>query len=498
MKYKSTRDYSKNPAYTTSADAIKRGLAPDGGLYMPESLPKLTDKDIDKLSEMKYYERAAYILSLFLDDYNYDTLLSDCKEAYSEERFPGKDKNISDPAPLVSLGENIFSLELWHGPTCAFKDMALQIMPRLLSRALEMSEEKRTAHILVATSGDTGKAALEGYKDVNGIKITVFYPVDGVSPMQKRQMATQEGNNVDVCAVYGNFDDAQSGVKKIFADNELREKAASNGVFFSSANSINWGRLAPQIVYYVSAYCDLISMGEIKNGDSVNVCVPTGNFGNIFAAYIAKRMGLPIDKLICASNSNCVLTDFIRTGEYNRLRSFCKTMSPSMDILISSNLERLIYTLGGAEITAALMNELSVNGKYTVPENLFNMVQDNFKGYFCSEEETADIIHQTFDKRGYLADPHTAVGIGSAEKYMKETGDSKKIILASTASPYKFPADVLKSLGVSFESDDPSAHIAMLEKYTSTSAPNALVRALSLPVRFTKTINPAEMSEVIF
>ncbi|MBQ4066071.1 MAG: threonine synthase, partial [Clostridia bacterium] len=364
MKYVSTRDVSASPIGVNAAEAIKKGLAPDRGLYMPTDIPSICAEDLIALAELPYEKRACEILSMFLTDYNKEALLADCTEAYSEKRFPG------GAAPLVHIGDSIYSLELWHGPTCAFKDMALQIMPRLLSSALKMTGEEKRAHILVATSGDTGKAALEGYKDVDGIDITVYFPVDGVSTMQKMQMTTQAGDNVNVMAVRGNFDDAQNGVKAIFADADLAERADKNGFFFSSANSINWGRLAPQIVYYISAYCDLMKAGSISCGDKINVCVPTGNFGNIFAAYIAKTMGLPIDKMICASNANCVLTDFINTGIYDRTRTFYKTMSPSMDILISSNLERLLYLLGGAETTADCMRKLSDNGKYKAPDEL--------------------------------------------------------------------------------------------------------------------------------
>ena len=309
---------------------------------------------------MTYPERAAKILSMYLSDYSYDELLDDCKAAYCEESFPG------GAAPLVKVTDSIYSLELWHGPTAAFKDMALQIMPRLLSRALVKTGEDNTALILVATSGDTGKAALEGYKDIDRIKIMVFYPVDGVSKVQKLQMATQTGNNVNVCAIRGNFDDAQTGVKKIFSDSEAAKKLLDNSYILSSANSINWGRLAPQIVYYVSAYCDLLNEKAIEYGETVNVCVPTGNFGNIFAAYLAKLMGLPLAKLVCASNANNVLTDFLESGTYDRNRDFHLTMSPSMDILISSNLERLLCFASSEEKTAGYMAELSKNGKYTV------------------------------------------------------------------------------------------------------------------------------------
>ena len=404
MNYRSTRDTSNTPSFVSSAEAIKKGLAPDGGLYMPHMIPKLSSMDIAALRPLSYARRASYILSMFLSDYDRDALTKDCEAAYSEEKFPG------GAAPICKIDDTLMSLELWHGPTCAFKDMALQIMPRLLSRALTMTGEDKKARILVATSGDTGKAALEGYRDVEGVDITVFYPVDGVSRMQKMQMTTQEGDNVNVCAVYGNFDDAQNGVKAIFSDKALAESALEDGMFFSSANSINWGRLAPQIVYYISAYCDLIENGTISDGDEVNVCVPTGNFGNIFAAYIARMMGLPLGRLICASNSNCVLTDFIKTGTYDRTREFFKTMSPSMDILISSNLERLLYVIGGAALTSELMEELKKNGKYTMPASLHKEVCDVFAGYYLDEAETAATIREVFEKNGYLADTHTGVG----------------------------------------------------------------------------------------
>ncbi len=492
MNYQSTRDTSDVPRSISSAEAIKTGLAPDGGLFMPTEVPKLTEEKLEELVSMTYAERAAEILSMYLTDYDRDALAADCREAYSEERFPG------GAAQVVPIGDDMYSLELWHGPTCAFKDMALQIMPRLLSRALVMTGERRLAHILVATSGDTGKAALEGYKDVPGVKISVFYPDEGVSAMQKRQMITQEGQNVFVTAVKGNFDDAQNGVKAIFSDRALAEKAESEGTFFSSANSINWGRLVPQIVYYISAYCDLVAENEIFAGDTVNVCVPTGNFGNIFAAFMAKRMGLPLGKLICASNSNCVLTDFFSDGVYDRNREFYKTMSPSMDILISSNLERLLFVTCGAEVTAELMAELKAEGKYQLPYNYLEELREHFCGYFCSEKETGDVIARIFEEKGYLTDPHTAVGIGCAEKYVEETGDTRKIILASTASPYKFSADVCKCIGAEYEDDSPESIIAALEEATDTVAPAQLTRTLSLPVRFDGSIAPADMPEVIF
>ena len=506
MKYRSSRDCSSLPRTVSSAQAIKEGLAPDGGLYIPCEIPALTERDLAELAAMSYEGRAAYVLAKFLDDYDRDALLSDCSAAYSAEKFPepsgsGKAENYlsGGAAPLYALDDSTYVLELWHGPTAAFKDMALQIMPRLLSRALKMTGEQRTAHILVATSGDTGKAALEGYADVDGVKITVFYPDDGVSRMQKLQMTTTTGGNVYVAAVEGNFDDAQNGVKAIFGDASLAEKADENGFFFSSANSINWGRLAPQIVYYVSAYLDLVNSGKIASGEPVNVCVPTGNFGNIFAAYIAREMGIPIAKLLCASNSNNVLTDFLASGTYDRTREFHKTISPSMDILISSNLERLLAVCGGAQLTGELMAELKSAGKYTAPASLMEKIRKTFAGYCMSEDETRETIRETFETHAYLIDTHTAVGMGCVKKYRAETGDRTPVILASTASPYKFAADVCGALGLSAgETDDIAAVLHTLSAHTSTDIPRPLLAPLSLPVRFTGTIAPADMPALVF
>lgn len=492
MKYTSTRD-SSNLTSVSSAEAIKRGLAPDGGLYLPETAPRLSREELEKLCSMTYSERAAYLLSLFLDDYDADGLRQDCAAAYGEEKFPG------GAAPVADIGDGIYSLELWHGPTCAFKDMALQIMPRLLVRALRMTGETKLAHILVATSGDTGKAALEGYRDVEGVRMTVFYPNDGVSKMQQRQMTTQEGDNVYVCAVNGNFDDAQTGVKNIFSDRALAKKAEEAGFFFSSANSINWGRLVPQIVYYVSAYCDLVSTGRVRMGDEINVCVPTGNFGNIFAAYTAREMGLPIRRFICASNANHVLTDFIRTGVYDRTREFYKTMSPSMDILISSNLERLLCRVGGKALTAELMASLQTTGRYEAPAETTAAIQSLFSGYFLSEAETTAAIRDAFRNRGYLVDPHTAVGLGCAEKYRVETGDDAPIVLASTASPYKFAADVCRAIGAEIaDENDVGGVLRVLSETTGTQIPAPLARTLTLPVRFSEVVSPADMADVPF
>ncbi len=488
MFYKSTRSQEK--ATATAAQVIKQGLANDGGLFVPESIPTLTADEIQALCKESYPVRAAKVLSKFLTDYTYDELLADCREAYDEKSFVG------GAAPMVNVHDNFESLELWHGPTAAFKDMALQIMPRLLSRALTKTGETRTALILVATSGDTGKAALEGYKDVDGVKIMVFYPVDGVSRVQKLQMATQTGSNVNVCAIRGNFDDAQTGVKVIFGDAEMAKKLDAKGYFFSSANSINWGRLAPQIVYYVSAYCDLLNAGKCKMGDSFNVCVPTGNFGNIFAAYLAKRMGLPIGHMVCASNVNNILTDFLRTGTYDRNRDFHLTMSPSMDILISSNLERLLYFTAGSEKTAAYMDALKKDGRYTVDAATLAEIRTNFSGYFTNEEETAETIRETFRKYGYLADTHTAVAIHAAEEYVRETKDVRPMVIDSTASPYKFANNVYRAVTGKDATSDLDA-LDELAASTNTEIPYPLANLASRKVNFDKTVDREDMAKAV-
>lgn len=489
MNYFSTRDSQKQTV--SAAMAIKQGLAKDGGLFVPEAIPTLTENEVMALCKMSYPERAATILSKFLTDYTYEELLADSKAAYAEESFPG------GAAPLKKVNDSLFSLELWHGPTAAFKDMALQIMPRLLSRALIKTGETNTALILVATSGDTGKAALEGYKDIDRIKIIVFYPVDGVSKVQKLQMATQTGSNVNVCAIRGNFDDAQNGVKKIFSDAEAKEKLLENSYILSSANSINWGRLAPQIVYYVSAYCDMLANGEIAYGDPVNVCVPTGNFGNIFAAYIAKMMGLPLGKLVCASNANNVLTEFLRTGTYDRNRKFHMTMSPSMDILISSNLERLLYFIAGSEETAANMAALNKVGCYTVSEEVRERIAKTFVGYCADEESTAKTLRAFYEKEGYLADTHTSVALCCAQQYMAETGDTTKMIVASTASPYKFAADVYHSITDKDASADTGA-LDDLSALTGTEITYPLRNLAEREIRFQTVIDSDKMLEEVY
>ena len=488
MDYISTRG---NGGRTTAAGAIKTGLASDGGLFMPQSIPSLEVGEISKLSGVSYPERAAAVLSKFLTDYTYDELLSDCREAYGESRFPG------GAAPVRTVGDRLRVLELWHGPTAAFKDMALQLMPRLFVRALRKTGEDKTALILVATSGDTGKAALEGYRDVDGVRIAVFYPVDGVSRVQKLQMATQEGNNVEVFAVRGNFDDTQNGVKRIFSDAGMVKSLSDRGYFFSSANSINWGRLVPQIVYYISAYCDLLENGDISAGEKVDICVPTGNFGNIFAAYIAKRMGLPVGRLVCASNRNNILTDFLRTGIYDRNRDFHTTMSPSMDILISSNLERLLYLLAGSDETAGYMKRLSESGRYSVSDALKNEIGKEFAGYFCDEPGTARTIRDIYNEYGYLVDTHSAVGISCALQYLEEAGEkaANRVIVASTASPYKFASSVYESLKNEKAPDGPAA-LEALSRLTGTEITAPLAGLDKKQVRFSRVIEPGDMPAV--
>ena len=457
---------------------------------MPESIPAVDESFIKELSDLTYPERAAKVLSLFLTDYSYDELLADASAAYSIEKFQ------PSPAPISELGDGMYMLELWHGPTCAFKDMALQIMPRLFSRALRKCDEKRTALILVATSGDTGKAALEGYRDVDGTGIKVFYPIDGVSRVQKLQMQTQEGKNVSVCGIVGNFDDAQSGVKAIFSDREFAKELDASGVFLSSANSINWGRLVPQIVYYVSAYCDMCKSGNIKLGDKLDVCVPTGNFGNIFAAYIAKRMGLPIGKLVCASNKNDVLTEFLNTGKYDRNRHFHTTMSPSMDILISSNLERLLYLLLGAEKTAYYMKKLAADGEYTLSADELMLVKESFAGYSTDEELCSAAVKSCYENRKSLIDTHTAVAVSAAERYMNGADDKNAMLVVSTASPYKFAGDVLKSITGKKPEDDLDAP-KMLEELTGVVMPAPLAALYGKLVIHTDVIDKADMPKSV-
>ena len=488
MKFISTRGASTERV--DAAQAIKQGLAADGGLFMPEEIPSLSDNEIMALSDKSYEERAAYIIGKFLTDYTYEELLEDARAAYSKEKFG------NDPAPVRKFADNLYALELWHGPTSAFKDMALQIMPRLFVRALRKTGETKDALILVATSGDTGKAALEGYRDVSGTKIQVFYPTDGVSTVQKKQMQTQEGKNVSVKAIRGNFDDAQSGVKRIFADEKIKKALEEKNVFLSSANSINWGRLVPQIVYYVSAYLDMVKTGDISYGEKIDVTVPTGNFGNIFAAYIAKLMGLPIEKLVCASNVNNVLTDFLESGTYDRERDFHATISPSMDILISSNLERLLYLAAGCEATKGYMDELNSASKYTVKSEVFDKIKQSFIGIYADENETRKTIKETYEKQNYLIDTHTSVAVSAAKKYMDTYKAERKILVVSTASPYKFAKDVLSSVKDGITATDVEA-LGILSDVTGTEIPSPLASVLAKPILHPDIIEKEDMDKAV-
>lgn len=484
MFYQSTRGENDK---LTAAEVIKKGIASDGGLYMPENIPVINNEFIDSLCGMNYTQRAEKVLELFLDDYK--DLADICQKAYCKDSFG------DEPAPVTQAG-GINFLELWHGPTCAFKDMALQFMPLALSEALKMTDSQKDACILVATSGDTGKAALEGYKNLDKIKIMVFYPCDGVSKIQKLQMASQDGDNVNVCAIRGNFDDAQSGVKRIFSDKAFAAKADEEGYFLSSANSINWGRLAPQIVYYFSAYCDMINSGRIKLGDPINVCVPTGNFGNIFAGYIARMMGLNINKFICASNKNNILTDFINTGIYDRNRPFYQTTSPSMDILISSNLERLLYLISGSEETTANMKALNETGRYKVSDETHAKIEKLFCGFCCDEEGTKVTIKKYFEENSYLMDTHTAVAANCAEQYRSKTCDNTEMLVVSTASPYKFATDVLSSFGKTAKGDEFAA-ITALEAHTKASVPAPIAALMGKKARFNTVIDKEQMADEV-
>lgn len=440
MLYESTRGGLKSKL---SAEAIKMGIAPDGGLFVPSAPVKLSPEEIYSLVNLSYQERAVFILKHFLDDYSIDELSECVNSAYTKEKF-----GTEDIAPVVKLNDNVHVLELWHGPTCAFKDMALQILPHFMVKAVEKTGETDETVILVATSGDTGKAALEGFKDVKGTRVIVFFPKDGVSDVQKMQMVTQDGDNTYSIGVHGNFDDAQNGVKAIFTDTEMNDTMNKSGFKFSSANSINWGRLVPQIVYYFSAYADLLKKNEIEAGEKVNFVVPTGNFGNILAAYYAMEMGLPINKLVCASNENNVLTDFINTGVYDRKREFKKTSSPSMDILISSNLERLLFEITGRSswLVNEWMKSLKEEGEYAVDSETKKKISKYFWGGFSSEADTLKTIECIYNEYGYVVDTHTAVGIDVYDKYVISTGDMTKTVIVSTASPFKFNDSVVKAI----------------------------------------------------
>ena len=473
MEYLSTRG---SPLTIRSKKAIVKGLAEDNGLYVPSDFPRLGDGALKGSEGDSYVSRAVKILRAFLTDFRPDELVAACSKAYSD--------NFDTPtvAPLRFLGDEVGVLELWHGPTLAFKDMALQLMPWLLKTAILSEKDPYKMVILVATSGDTGKAALEGFSDVEGVSIFVFYPHEGISEIQRLQMVTQRGSNVGVCGVRGNFDDAQSGVKRIFSEPEINARLEKSHFRFSSANSINWGRLAPQIVYYFSAYEDMVAAKKIERGRPIHICVPTGNFGNILAAYYALKCGLPVSKLICASNINKVLADFIRSGVYDRRREFYKTESPSMDILISSNLERLLFELADRKAGPILdwMNRLTTQGWYQISHDALERLQSVFYGGFADRADTSKSIKEAFDKYGYLLDPHSAVGYSVLQKYREETGDTTPAVLASTASPFKFNRAVLEAIGRDTSHKDEFSLLQELSSITEQVIPEKLAELRSL------------------
>jgi len=489
MYFLSTRGNEK----VTGAEAIVKGLASDGGLFVPESFPTVSKEEFDRLIEMSYPERAAFILHKYLDEYDLDALENACREAYG--KFDG-----SDPAPLVRIDDGKYILELFHGPTCAFKDMALTLLPYLLRTGCDICGIKEEILILVATSGDTGKAALEGFKNADGVKIMVFYPEDGVSKMQKLQMCTQEGDNVNVVAVRGNFDDCQSAVKRIFANKEYNAKLKEKNVLLSSANSINFGRLAPQIVYYFSAYLDMVSSDQISFGDKVDFTVPTGNFGDILAAYYAKKMGLPVGKLVCASNKNNVLTDFLKTGEYVLTRNFYKTMSPSMDILISSNLERLIFEISGrnAVLTKERMESLAASKRYSITKEELEAIQSEFAAGFANETQTVESVYEFFESYGYPMDTHTGVAMHVADAYIQTRNekDTTPMVVVSTASPYKFPQDVLYAI-TGTDVKDSFKGIKRLHAATAMAIPASLAELKFKEVRFKNSAAPSKLFDEV-
>ena len=451
----------------TASQAVLKGLADDGGLYVPERIPTL-DVTMDELAGMTYQETAYAVMKQFLTDYTEEELKYCISHAY-DEKF-----DTEEIAPLAKA-DGMYFLELFHGKTIAFKDMALSILPYLMTTAAKKNHAKNEIVILTATSGDTGKAAMAGFADVPGTRIIVFYPKNGVSRVQELQMLTQKGANTSVVGIEGNFDDAQTGVKKIFGDKEFAKELDAMGFQLSSANSINIGRLVPQMVYYVYAYTRLVANGEIKAGDKINVVVPTGNFGNILAAFYAKQMGLPINKFICASNENKVLYDFFRTGTYDRKREFILTTSPSMDILISSNLERLIYRIAGndAEKNKALMQALNGKGAYTITDDMKKQLAD-FYGNYASEAETAATIKRVYESDQYIMDTHTAVAASVYDKYVKETGDTTPTVIASTASPYKFTRSVMNAIDSAYDKQSDFELVDELNKLSGVKVPQAI------------------------
>ena len=485
--YRSTRN---NEIKVKASEAILKGLAEDGGLFVPDKIPVLT-KSIKELSDMSYQDVAYEVMKLFLTDFTEDEL-KDCIAKAYDSKF---DTDVI--APLVEA-DGAYYLELFHGATIAFKDMALSILPHLLTASAKKNNVKNDIVILTATSGDTGKAALAGFADVPGTKIIVFYPKDGVSPIQEKQMVTQKGENTHVIAIHGNFDDAQTGVKEIFGDKALEKEMLDKGFQFSSANSINIGRLVPQIVYYVYAYAVLLKEEKITENEKINVVVPTGNFGNILAAYYAKNIGVPINKMICASNENKVLFDFFTTGTYNRNREFVLTTSPSMDILISSNLERLIYLIADQDSSknAEFMNQLSKTGSYKITDTMKASLQD-FYGNYASESQTSDFIAQLFGKNGYVIDTHTAVAAAVYEKYKAETKDETKSVIVSTASPYKFARSVMNAIDTKYDYLSDFELIDEMEKISNVIVPNAINEIRTAPVLHKTLCDKTEMKQAV-
>ena len=488
LYYKSTRNSNLK---VTASEAILKGLAPDGGLFVPSELPKL-DVTMSDLKGKTYQEIAYLVMKQFLTDFTEEELKNCIDKAY-DSKF-----DTEEIAPLVKVDDTYY-MELFHGATIAFKDMALSILPHLMTTSAKKNDVKNEIVILTATSGDTGKAALAGFADVEGTRIIVFYPKNGVSKVQELQMVTQRGENVNVVAIHGNFDNAQSGVKAMFEDTELAEELAKKGYQFSSANSINIGRLVPQVVYYVNAYAKLLENEEIEDGEKINVVVPTGNFGNILAAYYAKQMGVPIDKLVCASNDNKVLFDFFQTGDYDRNREFILTTSPSMDILISSNLERLIYLTAGrdAQKNAELMQELSRDGKYEITSEMKENMKD-FYGNYASEGETAQTIKDLYEKTGYVIDTHTAVAATVLHKYRKATGDETKAVVASTASPFKFTRSVMDAIDkTKYDSMSDFELVDELSRIANVTVPNAIEEIRTAPVLHDTVCDKEDMKAVV-
>lgn len=487
LYYKSTRNSNLK---VTASEAILKGLAPDGGLFVPEKFPVL-GKSMEELKDLNYQDTAYEVMKCFLTDFTEEELRNCIEKAY-DSKFD--DEAI---APLVKV-EDTYYLELFHGATIAFKDMALSILPHLMTTSAKKNQVKNEIVILTATSGDTGKAAMAGFADVEGTRIIVFYPKNGVSKVQELQMRTQKGANVDVVAIHGNFDNAQSGVKQMFENQELAKELADKGYQFSSANSINIGRLVPQVAYYVYAYTKLLANGEIKDGEKINVVVPTGNFGNILAAYYAKNLGVPIAKLICASNDNKVLYDFFQTGTYDKNREFVLTTSPSMDILISSNLERLIYLICGedSEKTKELMEELKTTGKYTITPEMKEKLADFAAGY-STEEETAESIHDTYQKTGYVMDTHTAVAAHVCGQYRAKSGDQTKCVIASTASPYKFVKSVMSAIDAENANADEFDLLPKLLEVSGVPMPQAIKDILDAKVLHNLECDADKMKETV-